>query len=82
MARIDRYREFMAGKGLRVTRDRERVVKEIFALNEPFDAERLVAQLAGRVSRSTIYRTLQNTEDAGLIRRVPRHDNRQFYEHT
>jgi Fur family ferric uptake transcriptional regulator len=75
----------MAGKGLRVTREGIRVVEKIFALNEPFEAEQLVERMAQgqvRVSRSTIYRNLQKLEEAGLIRKVARHDDRVFFVHS
>jgi Fur family ferric uptake transcriptional regulator len=85
MAPIDRYREFLAGKGLRVTREGARVVEEIFTLTERFEAERIVERMShgqGRVSRSTIYRTLEKLEEAGLIRRVARDEGHEVYEHA
>ena len=85
MSSIEKYREFLASKGWRLTREREIVVDEIFSSVAPFDAEQLLARLAGReprVSRSTMYRTLESLLDAGLIRMTTESDGRQAYTHT
>ena len=64
---IEKCREFLQTKGLRLTRERAIIVEEVFAHHEHFDAEQLIERLAGRrdgkrVSRSTIYRTLSLLE--------------------
>jgi Fur family ferric uptake transcriptional regulator len=86
IAPVEKYREFLASKGLRMTRERAIIVEEIFSSHEHFDAEQLIERLARRgdarrVSRSTIYRALDKLEEAGLIRKVARQDNREIYEH-
>lgn len=58
----EKYREFLATKGLRMTRERAIIVDEVFSSHEHFDAEQLIQRLAlrktgRRVSRSTIYRS-------------------------
>lgn len=81
---IEKYREFLASKGLRMTRERSIIVQEIFSLHEHFDADSLIDRLArspDRVSRSTIYRSLTLLEEAGLIRKVARQDDREIFEH-
>ena len=81
----EKFREFLSSKGLRMTRERAIIVEEIYSSHEHFDAEQLNERLARlhekRVSRSTIYRTLTQLEDAGLIRKVARQDDREIYEH-
>jgi Fur family ferric uptake transcriptional regulator len=82
----EKYREFLATKGLRMTRERSIIVDEVFSSHEHFDAEQLIQRLARRsdgrrVSRSTIYRSLKHLEDAGLIRKVARQEDRDLYEH-
>jgi Fur family ferric uptake transcriptional regulator len=42
---IEKYREFLAAKGLRMTRERSIIVEEIFSLHEHFDAESLIERL-------------------------------------
>lgn len=82
----EKFREFLATKSLRMTRERAIVLDEVFASHEHFDAEQLIQRLAQRndskrVSRSSIYRSLKHLEDAGLIRKVARQDDRDLYEH-
>lgn len=82
----EKYREYLATKGLRLTRERSIIVDEVFAQHEHFDAEQLISRLARqtdgrRVSRSTIYRSLLQLEEAGLIRKVARQDDRDVFEH-
>ncbi|MFV0445502.1 MAG: Fur family transcriptional regulator [Planctomycetaceae bacterium] len=83
---VEKYREFLATKGLRMTRERAIFVEEVFSSHEHFDAEQLIQRLAARqdsrrVSRSTIYRHLRQLEEAGLIRKVARQDEKDVYEH-
>ncbi|MFO1093582.1 MAG: transcriptional repressor [Planctomycetaceae bacterium] len=61
-------------------------MEEIFSSHEHFDADTLIERLARsrgvrRVSRSTIYRSLNLLVEAGLIRRVVRQDDREIFEH-
>ncbi len=83
---VEKYREYLATKGLRLTRERSIIIEEVFATHEHFDAEQLIGRLAQRtdgtrVSRSTIYRSLLQLEEAGLIRKVARQDDRDVFEH-
>jgi Fur family ferric uptake transcriptional regulator len=86
VAPLEKYREFLASKGQRMTRERTIIVEEIFSTHEHFDADELIERLARsrglrRVSRSTIYRNLSLLEEAGLIRKVVRKDDREIFEH-
>ena len=82
-----KFREFLATRGKRLTQERATFVEEVFAMHEAFDADQMVARLADRkdgrpsVSRSTVYRRLQELVEAGLIRRVARAHGREVYEH-
>ena len=82
----EKFREFLATKNLRMTRERAIIVEEVFSTHEHFDAEQLIQRLVRRsdqkrVSRSTIYRHLKLMEEAGLIRKVARQEDRDLYEH-
>lgn len=86
VAPLEKYREFLAAKGQRLTRERSIIVEEIFSSHEHFDADTLIERLAQnrgekRVSRSTIYRSLNLLEEAGLIRKVARQEDREIFEH-
>ncbi|QDT98279.1 Fur family transcriptional regulator [Gimesia aquarii] len=75
MSPIENFREFLARKGMRFTKERELIVAEVFSSCEYFDADQLVKRMADqktsrRVSRSTVYRTLGWLIDAGLLRKM------------
>lgn len=81
----EKFREFLATKGMRLTNERQTIVEEVFSQHEHFDAEALVVRVSqrrkGRVSRSTVYRTIAHLEEAGLLRKVARITERDVYEH-
>ena len=81
-----KFQEYLATKGQRLTYVRHIIVEEVFADHEHFDKEQLVERLSraksGRsVSRASVYRTLNLLEDAGLLRKVARSNDREVYEH-
>ena len=86
VAPIDKFREFLLTKGMRLTPEREAVVRAVYASHEHFDADYWASSLAHqkgleRASRPTVYRTLNLMQEAGLIRRVARVNDRAVYEH-
>lgn len=81
----ERFREYLATQGMRLTQERATIVEEVFASHEHFDADQLVLRLSQRtdgrrVSRSTVYRALTWLENAGLLRKVARNNDRDVYE--
>jgi Fur family ferric uptake transcriptional regulator len=79
---LEKFQEFLTTKGLRLTRERAMIVEEVYAHHEHFDSDQLVARVADRrVSRSTVYRTLALLEEAGMLRKVARPNDREVYEH-
>ncbi|VAX39266.1 Ferric uptake regulation protein FUR [hydrothermal vent metagenome] len=83
---VDKFREYLATRGKRLTQERAFIVEEVFAHHEHFDAEELVERLTNRkdskrVSRATVYRTLNGLQEAGLLRKVARTNDRDVYEH-
>ncbi len=82
----EKFAEYLATRKMRLTAEREEIVDEVFSHHEHFDAEELVVRLTSksrgrRVSRSTVYRTLNSLEEAGLLRKVARTNDREIYEH-
>lgn len=82
----EKFREYLATKGMRLTQERELIVTEVFSSHEHFDADQLVERMSAqktgrRVSRSTVYRTLGWLEESGLLRKVARTNDRDVYEH-
>src|ERR1700733_10320738 len=82
----DKFEEFLATRGLRLTPERSAIVDEVFSSHRHFDGDELTARLLEhkgdvRVSRATVYRALRLMVDAGLLRRVARPNGREVYEH-
>lgn len=83
---IDKFQEFLAIRKMRLTSERQFIVEEVFSGHEHFDAEDLVTRVSRRndgrrVSRATVYRTLGYLEEAGLLRKVARANDREVWEH-
>jgi Fur family transcriptional regulator, ferric uptake regulator len=81
----ERFEEFLQSRGKRITQQRRVIVDEVFKRHDHFDAEDLIAHLgkvaeAQRVSRPTVYRTLSELVDAGLLRSMTL-GGRTVYEH-
>lgn len=80
-----RFEEYLQSRGMRHTEQRRLLVEHIFSHHEHFDADQLIAQLPlkgqrGYVSRPTVYRTLAEFVDAGLLRKFEL-NGRAVYEH-
>ena len=81
---IERFKRFLQDKGLKFTVEREAVLREFYLIHEHIEADELEFRLrrAGvRISRATIYRTLDLLVQAGLARRVRLGRDRSCYEH-
>lgn len=81
----ERFEEYLQSKGLRQTGQRRHLVELVFSQHEHFDAEELIERLPRRgdpkyVSPATVYRTLREFVDAGLLRSFQL-DGRTVYEH-
>ena len=82
---VERFEEFLQSRGKRVTKPRRLIVEQIFSEHEHFDADGLLERLdralgRGKVSRPTVYRTLSELVDAGLLRQMSL-AGRSVYEH-
>ncbi|QDS99999.1 Fur family transcriptional regulator [Adhaeretor mobilis] len=85
----ERFSEYLQSKGKRITQQRRILVDHVFERHDHFDADELIANLSrsqqeceeGRkVSRPTVYRTLNELVEAGLLRRMTL-SGRSVYEH-
>ena len=79
----EHFREFLATRKLRMTREREELLAAIFHAPRHFEAEDLIKTLKqrdGRVSRATVYRTLSLLEECGILRKSLFGHNRHFFE--
>ena len=81
----ERFAEFLQTRGKRITRQRRVIVDHICSHHEHFDAEQLLVELrrtseGAKASRPTVYRTLTEMVDAGLLRKMVL-GGRAVYEH-
>ena len=81
----ERFAQFLEGRGKRLTRQRRLIVDQVFSHHDHFDADELMEHLqtllAQRMlSRPTIYRTLGELVDAGMLRAMAL-GGRNVYEH-
>src|SRR5262245_58794897 len=70
---LQRLDEFLAGKGLRRTKQREVIIHAAFSTTEHFTADELWAmarKLDPTTSRATLYRTLLLLVESGLLREI------------
>lgn len=75
------FRKYLRGQQLKFTPERAMILDAALRREGLFEAETLVAdlkQMGHRVSRATVYRTLNHLQDAGILKQVF-FDNRQSY---
>jgi Fur family ferric uptake transcriptional regulator len=67
------FRRYLHGESLKFTPERAMILDAALRKSGLFEAELLVAdlkQLGHRVSRATVYRTLNHLHDAGILKQV------------
>jgi len=75
---------FLKGSASRITQARKIVFDRVFARHDHFRADDLAAELASgenRVSRGTVYRTLDLMTEAGFVQKIRDQDVHAHYEH-
>jgi Fur family ferric uptake transcriptional regulator len=82
---LARLEEYLRSRGMRMTQQRRLLLDYVFSRHEHFDADSLIERMPssggeGHVSRPTVYRTLNEFVDAGLLRRFQL-GGRSMYEH-
>ena len=78
----ERFRKFLAQKGLRVTSQRLAIFDAAFARKEHFTAEQLLdyaRSIDDSVSRATVYRTLPIMTRSALLREIDIGSGEKFY---
>jgi Fur family ferric uptake transcriptional regulator len=82
---VERFGEFLLGRGKRLTAQRRLIVQQVFSHHDHFDADELIDHLQGlvaqrKLSRPTIYRTLGELVEAGMLHKMSL-GGRGVYEH-
>lgn len=80
----ERFEEYLQTRGLRQTNQRKFLIDAVFQEHDHFDADELIDRLPRRgeknyVSSATVYRTLREFVDAGLLKSFQL-DGRTVYE--
>jgi len=81
----EQFARFLQSRGKRVTRQRRLIVEQVFSHHDHFDADELMSHLQRliaerKVSRPTVYRTLSELVEAGLLRKMTL-GGRSVFEH-
>jgi Fur family ferric uptake transcriptional regulator len=82
---LERFTQFLQPRGKRVTEQRRLIVEQVFSHHDHFDADELMGHLAEliaqrKVSRPTVYRTLGELVEAGMLRKMSL-GGRSVFEH-
>ncbi|MGH9457484.1 MAG: Fur family transcriptional regulator [Thermoanaerobaculia bacterium] len=80
---IERFQVYLLGQGLKLTNERRALVREIFSTHYHFDADELLGRLkqkSAKISRATVYRTLELLVKSGMVRRVHLGEEHYHYE--
>jgi Fur family ferric uptake transcriptional regulator len=81
----ERFAQFLQTTGKRITQQKRLIVEQVFSHHDHFDAEELLDHLRPltaqrKVSRPTVYRTLAELVEAGMLRKMEL-SGRSVYEH-
>ena len=82
---IKRFRGLLQEQGLKLTAERSALVREIFSTHYHFEADELLFKMKEKnvkISRATVYRTLELLVKSGMVRRVHLGENHYHYEHV
>lgn len=82
---ITRFQDFLQQQGLKLTSERSALLREIFATHYHFEADELLARMKDKgvkISRATVYRTLELLVKSGMVRRVHLGEDHYHYEHV
>ncbi len=70
----------LAGRNIKLTRQRQFVLNVIIDRGKPFSASDLYDDLSNEMDLATIYRNLEMLNNEGIIRQVMNEKERQYYE--
>ncbi len=79
------FRSFLGEKGLKLTKERIAVLREVFSFHGHFEPELLYFRIKDsgiKASRASVYRTLNLLIESGLVEKVSRSGKGNIYEHT
>ncbi|MGB9693517.1 MAG: Fur family transcriptional regulator [Fervidobacterium sp.] len=77
------FNKYLEAKGLKLTKEREKILRQIISSNKHFEAEEFLFHLNKKrfnVSRPTFYRTLKVFTKLGILAKSNLEDGRVIYE--
>ena len=80
---LERFKDKLRTSGLKVTRERVIILEEVLKRSDHFDADQFAADLnvnGIKVSRATVYRTLDILNDMGIVHKSTLGHKHQHYE--
>ncbi len=83
VAAKQKFLDFLQGKALRMTAQRQAILETVFATHEHFTADQLLEWARQRdrsVSRATVYRTLPLLTESGLVREMDFGRDQKYYD--
>ena len=78
------FQNYLATKGLKLTRSRQLILNTVFEMHEHFDVEALydrIRNITLEISRATVYRCIPLLKESGLIQQSMRNSSRDSFEH-
>jgi Fur family transcriptional regulator, ferric uptake regulator len=82
---ITRFQDFLQQQGLKLTTERTALLREIFSTHYHFEADELLFKMKEKnvkISRATVYRTLELLVKSNMVRRVHLGEDHYHYEHV
>jgi Fur family transcriptional regulator, ferric uptake regulator len=82
---ITRFQDYLQQQGLKLTSERTALLREIFSTHYHFEADELLFTMKEKnvkISRATVYRTLELLVKSGMVRRVHLGEDHYHYEHV
>ncbi len=80
---LDRFQLYLQTEGLKLTNERKALLREIFSTHYHFEADELLFKMKSKdlkISRATIYRSLDLLVRSGMVRRVHLGEDHYHYE--
>lgn len=80
---VGRFQGYLQQQGLKLTTERQALVREIFGTHYHFEADELLIRMRDKrlkISRATVYRTLELLVKSGMVRRVHLGEDHYHYE--
>jgi len=83
--KIDLFKSYLMDNDSRFTNQKEEIAIALFNTKGHFEIEDFIDEFRSttkKLSRATVYRTVKQLLDAGLLQKISTRDGKVFYEHN